>query len=151
VVQQPFPQPQPQRRGVPIWAWIIGGCGVALVLGLVLLVIGGIILARSFQAGGLTCLPKDFPVYPGATYQNVRTNVGTGGSSCIVTLDAGASSTDVTAYYQQHLASGSWKATGYDPSQGVLRFGRTDNARATGRVAFLGHGTRTQVDIEYDH
>jgi len=95
--------------------------------------------------------PKDFPIYAGASYQNVRTFVGTGGNTCTVTLDVVASSTDVTAYYQEHLSSGSWKVKGYDAGQGVLGFGRTDNARTSGTVTFLGHGTRTEVDIQYEY
>ena len=150
MVAQPFAQP-PQRRGVPIWAWVVGGCGAVVVLGLVLAVVGGLALARSFQSGGLSCLPKDFPVYAGASYQNVRTFVGTGGSTCTVTLDVAASSSDVTAYYEQHLNSGSWKVKGYDAGQGVLGFARSDNPKASGTVTFLGHGTRTQVDVQYDY
>jgi hypothetical protein len=149
VIAQPFAEPPPQRQ-VPVWAWIIGGCGILVVLGLVVVVVGFFLVASSFQSGRLTCLPIDFPIYPGATYQNVRTNVGTSGSSCTVTLDVAASSSDVTSYYQQHFTSGSWKTTGYDATQGVLRFGRTDNPKAAGTITFLGHGTQTQVDIQYN-
>jgi hypothetical protein len=150
VVEQPF-APLPRRRRVPVWAWVVGGCGAILVLSLVLVVVGAFVLARNFQSGGLSCLPKDFPVYAGASYQNVRTFVGTGGSSCTVTLDVAAPSSNVTAYYEQHLNSGSWKVKGYDAGQGVLGFGRSDNPRASGTVTFLGHGTRTQVDVQYDY
>jgi len=50
---EPVAQPPAPRRRVPVYAWILGGCGVVLVLGAALAVVGFFIVAGNFQAGGL--------------------------------------------------------------------------------------------------
>jgi hypothetical protein len=133
-----------------VWALVLGGCGVALVLVAGLSILAAISFFHNFQAGRYSCLPADFPIYPGASYQRVNSFVGTGGNQCQVVLDATASSGDVEDYYQGHLGTGKWKILGYDANQGVLSFGRSDSTRVHGTIGFLGHGSHTQLDIEVD-
>jgi hypothetical protein len=120
------------------------------VLVAVLVVVGAFGFIHNFQAGKYSCLPKDFPVYPGASYQSVNSIVGTGGSQCKVGLDATASIAQVQDYYQTQLGSGGWKVLGNDGNQGVLSFGREDSTGIRGTVAFLAHGAHTTVEIELD-
>lgn len=123
---------------------------MALVLVIGLAVLGTVFFTRNFEAGKYSCLPSDFPVYPGASYQGVHNVVGTGGSVCSVTVDTAATASQAQDYYQTRLAAGNWKVTGYDASQGVMSFDRPDSARVHGTIAFLSHGTRTQLNIELD-
>ena len=129
---------------------MVGGCLGALLLVAGLAAVGSYFFMRNFSAGRYSCLPSDFPVYPGASYQGVNTFVGTGGNRCRVVLDATASASEVQDYYQTQLATGRWKVAGYDTNQGVLSFTRSDSSRVRGTVGFLSHGAHTEIDIEVD-
>jgi hypothetical protein len=142
------PSPAPKRR-IPVWAWVVGGCAGLLLLGAAVAVIGFFVFVYRFQSGGLSCLPKDFPAYPGGTYTSLDTSSGTGGSGCTMTYDVAASRGDVITYYRQHLDSSRWQTNGYNAEQGVLTYARTDDPKATGTVTFHTHGTGTEVDIQY--
>ena len=76
-----------------------------LVLGVVGVVAGGKVLVDRFQHGAFTCLPSDFPHYPGATVSSESTYTGTKGSECRMTFDSNDPVTSVGPYYQSHLNS----------------------------------------------
>jgi hypothetical protein len=133
--------------------WVAGGCALLLVLGVVGGIAGVISLANSFQRGGLSCLPSDFPKYPGVTVQNQRTYVGTGvppgdTRSCNIALQSNDDVATVTAFYSEQLHNGDWKVTNFDRSSGQIKFQRVSRPLTIGTVELLGRGQHTEIRIE---
>src|SRR6202162_5402623 len=109
--------PVARRSRVWIW-WVAGGCALLLVLAVVGGAIGITSLVNSFQHGGLTCLPSDFPKYPGTTVVNEQTFYGGGvapgdSKSCRMTLDSSDNVATVTAYFRDNLNGGDWNVVPY--------------------------------------
>lgn len=148
--------PQPSRRGSRRWIWwVAGGCVVLLILGIGGAAFGIVSLVRSFESGGLSCLPSDFPHYPGATVTRDYSYVGTGVASgdsheCQESLDSNDDVTTVTAFYTSHLNSGDWKVTGTDPSNGQIQFTRVSRGQTVGVIDLLGRGQHTVIEIKLD-
>jgi hypothetical protein len=144
--------PAARRSRVWIW-WVAGGCALVLVLAVVGGAIGIASLVNTFQHGGLTCLPSDFPKYPGATVINENTYVGTGvapgdSKSCRMTLDSNDDVATVTAFYNQKLNSGDWKVVSYSDASGRIQFQRASRPLTVGTVDLLGRGTGTEIRID---
>jgi hypothetical protein len=148
--------PQAARRSSHTWIWwVAGGCAVLLVIGLVGAGVGVYNLVNSFQHGGFSCLPSDFPSYPGATVASENTYVGTGltpGDSkrCRMILESNDDSTTVSAFYNEKLSSGDWKVTAYVASIGQIQFQRVSRPQTIGTVDFLGRGQHTEIHIQLD-
>lgn len=124
---------------------------------LVLAIVGGAIgivsLVNSFQHGGLTCLPSDFPTYSGATVVNENSFYGTGVApgdtkSCRMTLDSSDDVATVTAFYNQKLNSGDWKVSSFNDSSGQIQFERVSRPLTVGTVELLGRGTGSEIRID---
>jgi hypothetical protein len=124
---------------------------------LVLAIVGGAIgivsLVNSFQHGGLTCLPSDFPTYSGATVVNENSFYGTGVApgdtkSCRMTLDSSDDVATVTAFYNQKLNSGDWKVISFNDSSGQIQFERVSRPLTVGTVELLGRGTGSEIRID---
>lgn len=150
----PYAPAAPRRSHTWIW-WVAGGCAVLLVLGLVGAGIGVYNLVNSFQHGGFTCLPSDFPAYPGATVVSENTSFGTGvapgdSRSCRMVLESNDDSATVTAFYNEKLSSGDWKVVAYVASVGQIQFQRTSRPETVGTIDFLGRGQRTEIHIQLD-
>ena len=112
-------------------------------------------LVHSVQQGNFSCLPSDFPRYPGATVTRDYTYFGTGvapGDSreCQESLSSSDDVATVTAFYMSHLNSGDWKVTANDTSNGVISFGRQSKAKNVGAVQLLGRGNHTVIQIKFD-
>ncbi len=76
VAQPAMQRPRPGSRS---WiAWLAGGCALLLLVGVAAGIWGATALVRSVQSGGFSCLPSDFPKYPGATVARGYTYYGTG-------------------------------------------------------------------------
>jgi hypothetical protein len=143
------------RRSKPwIW-WVAGGCALVLVLAIVGGAIGIASLVNSFQHGGLTCLPSDFPKYPGTTVVNEQTFYGGGvapgdSKSCRMTLDSSDNVATVTAYFRDKLNSGDWKVASYSDSSGQIQFQRVSRPLTVGTVELLGRGSSSEINITLD-
>lgn len=112
-------------------------------------------LVNAVQHGGLTCLPSDFPTYPGATVAYERTFYGTGvapgdSKSCRMTLDSSDNVATVTAFYRDRLESGDWKVVAYDDSSGRIQFQRVSRPLTVGTVELLGRGSSSEIEITLD-
>jgi hypothetical protein len=134
---------------------LAGGCALLLVLAVVGGAVGITSLVNSFQHGGFSCLPSDFPSYPGATVTNVNSSFGTGvapgdSKSCRVTLASNDDVAAVTAFYEQKLGSGDWKVTAFVSSTGEVRFQRVSRPATVGIVDLLGRGQQTEIQINLD-
>ncbi len=90
------------------------GCIVVIVLAIAGLSLGANSLISRLQHGGFSCLPSDFPVYPGATYaqENFNLNAGaptpTPGNTCQMVFESNDSAGTVLDFYQSRLDSGGW-------------------------------------------
>jgi hypothetical protein len=143
-----------RRSRAWIW-WVAGGCALVLVLAIVGGAVGIASLVNSFQHGGFTCLPSDFPKYPGATLASERTFVGTGvapgdSKSCRMTLDSNDNVATVTAFYRDKLDSGDWKVVAYNDSTGQIQFHRVSRPLTVGTVELLGRGSSSEINITLD-
>jgi predicted component of type VI protein secretion system len=126
---------------------------------LVLAIVGGAIgiasLVNSFQHGGLTCLPSDFPQYSGARVVNEQTFFGTGvapgdSKSCRMTVDSNDNVATVTAYYRDKLSGGDWKVVSYNDASGQIQFQRVSRPLTVGTVELLGRGSSSEIKITLD-
>ena len=148
-------QPMPPRRSNRWVWWLAGGCALLLVIGAIGAGAGIFGLIRNFQSGGFSCLPSDFPSYPGATVSNEVSNLGTGfapgdNKQCRMVLESNDDVTTVTSYYVQHLGSGNWTIAHSDLASGVISFQLRSRPQTVGRVSLLGRGQHTEVQIVLD-
>ena len=137
-----------------IW-WAAGGCALLLLVGIGGVVWGAIALSNAAQHGTLTCLPSDFPSYPGASVSREYTYFGTGVTSgdtkeCQMTLQSSDASSAVHDFYASQLKSGDWTITSDNTQTGVIRFHRVSRAATVGEVLLLGRGQQTQIQIVLD-
>ena len=144
----------PRRSRAWIW-WVAGGCALLLVIGIAGVVIGGASLVNQFQKGGFSCLPSDFPKYPGVSVINQRTNYGTGVApgntkDCQMTMSSNDDVATVSAFYSGQLNSGDWTIVSSDKTIGEIRFRRTSRPASVGVIDLLGRGQHTEIQIRFD-
>ena len=148
------PAVAPRRSRTWVW-WLAGGCALLLVIGLVGGAIGIYSLANRFQQGAFSCLPKDFPAYPGTTVTSENTYVGSNvapsdSRRCQMTLQSGDDVATVTAFYREKLDSGDWKVTAFLSDGGQIQFHRVSRQATFGLVDLLGRGQHTEIRIQLD-
>lgn len=151
VGERPAP-PRPSRAW--IW-WVAGGCLVLVLIVIVGILVSGAALFNSLQRGGLTCLPADFPKYPGATVAGLNTYFGTNvapGDSreCQMTLESNDGVSTVTDFYTGRLDSGDWTITANDTGNGVIRLSRKSRPATVGEIQLFGRGQHTEIQIRFD-
>ncbi|TMC54651.1 MAG: hypothetical protein E6J20_01555 [Chloroflexi bacterium] len=137
-----------------IW-WLAGGCALLLVIGVIGGIYGFVSLVHTFQRGGLSCLPSDFPRYPGASttrdYTYYATNLSPGDTrECQEVLASNDDVATVTDFYAGKLSSGDWKITADDRANGELKFARVSRPLTVGVVDMLGRGQHTVIQIKLD-
>jgi len=134
------------RRGSLAWLWwLIGGCAVLIVIAIVVGILGLSSLVRNFTSGGYSCLPSDFPVYPGASVTAENETVGTS-TVCRMTYASSDDAGTVTDWYSSHLGEGDWQDS-VDSSTGVITFHQVSGGNASGEVQLLGAGQHTNIEI----
>ncbi|HEY8841390.1 MAG TPA: hypothetical protein VIO80_12255 [Candidatus Dormibacteraeota bacterium] len=148
------PMPPPRRSRGWIW-WVVGGCGVLLVLGAIGAGFGVYSLVTKFQQGGFSCLPSDFPNYPGTSVVSENTKIGAGISTgdstrCTIVLDSNDDVATVTTYYMEHLNGGDWTIVSSDSANGVIDFQLKSRPQTVGTVTLLGRGQHSEIDIQLD-
>ena len=148
-------QPMPPRRSNRWVWWLAGGCALLLVIGAIGAGAAIFGLIRNFQGGGFSCLPSDFPSYPGATVSSEVSNLGTGFApgdhkECRMVLESNDDVNTVTSYYVQHLGSGNWTITHSDVASGVISFQLRSRPQTVGTVSLLARGQHTEVQIVLD-
>lgn len=144
------PLPAAPRTFKWVW-WLAGGCAVLVVIVVIAGVLGLSSLVNSFQHGGFSCLPSDFPSYPGATVANENTYVGTGVPAgdtkrCTMILESNDDVNTVTSWYSSNLNSGDWTAS-TDTAAGTIQFENRSRTSTTGTVELLGRGQHTEIQI----
>jgi hypothetical protein len=103
-------------------------------------------LGSRFAAGASSsCLPSDFPAYPGAA---IVTSLKAF-SVCTAAFTTRDPSADVIAYFQTQLDQYPWQVTGGSGDQGTVDFGRQDGAKGSGEVSVSQSTRATQIQIVY--
>jgi len=148
------PTPPPRSSRAWIW-WVAGGCVVLLVIAGIGVGFGVYSLVNRFQQGAFSCLPPDFPNYPGASVVNENARVGNefspgDNSRCNMVLNSNDSIATVTSFYQTQLNSGDWTIVSSDSANGVIAFQRKSRPQTVGTVTLLGRGQHSQIDIQLD-
>jgi hypothetical protein len=143
----------PARRISPWW-WVAGGCAAVLVLtiaaGVVVAILGSHALLARFEAGGFSCLPSDFPNYPGAKLADQQYDLNantTPVSFCQMTYRTGDSTDSAQTFYLDRLNTGPWDVTSGTGTQIV--FEATRNHRRHGTVDVTAKDGYTQITIDY--
>jgi len=128
-----------------VW-WLLGGIVVLVGLGIFGSAVAGVVLLDRFQHGSFSCLPADFPHYPGTTVSGESTS----GRECGMTYDSKYSVTLVGPWYQTNLDNGDWKVDSVDYTHGTIAFHRVSRHQTSGTVSFtrLGDGTRIRVVLD---
>jgi len=140
----------PSRSFKWVW-WLAGGCALLVVIALIAGGLGLSSLVNSFEHGGFSCLPSDFPSYPGATVSSENTYVGTGVPAgdtkrCSMVLESNDDATTVTSWYSSNLNSGDWSASS-DSASGTVRFENRSRPSTNGTIELLGRGQHTEIRI----
>lgn len=149
-------QPPARPRSSRAWIWWVGGgCLVLVLIVVVAILVSGAALINSLQRGDLTCLPADFPKYPGATVAGVHTYFGTNvapGDShdCQMTLESNDDVSTVTDFYAGRLDSGDWTVTANDTGNGIIRLRRRSRPATVGEIQLFGRGQHTEIQIRFD-
>ncbi len=115
--------------------------------------VGGVALVRTFQGGGFSCLPSDFPSYPGAAVASEHTYTGPevapgDSKSCLMTVDTNDNMPKVESFYAEKLSNGDWKVIAH--TLGEIRFQRVSRPASIGLVQLQVIGRQTEITIQFD-
>jgi hypothetical protein len=140
----------PRRSFAWVW-WLAGGCAVLVVIAVIAGVLGLSALVTNLERGAFSCLPSDFPSYPGATVSSENTYVGTGMPAgdtkrCTMVLESDDDVNTVRSWYSSSLNSGDWSASADAPS-GTVQFESRTTPSTNGTVELLGRGQHTEIRI----
>lgn len=141
--------PPPRRSRGWIW-WLMGGCAVLLVLGAIGTGFGIYALVTKFQQGAFSCLPSDFPNYPGASVVNQHMTVAGGTRQCTMVLESNDNVDAVVSFYVRNLSTGDWNIVSSEISNGPITFERKARPQTTGSVSVATQGQHTEIDIQLD-
>lgn len=147
---------QPVRRARRAWIWwLAGGCLVLVVVGIVGVAFTVANLVNAVKRGAYSCLPSDFPTYPGASvtgdYTYYGTNVAPGDThECQMGFTSQDDATTVTAFYKSRLSSGSWTIISNDTANGRIAFRSSSRAATVGTVQLFGQGQHTVIQVRLD-
>ena len=130
--------------------WLLAGClTVLLVTGAG---VGFAIYSRvqGFLHGTYTCLPTDFPRYPGSANaeQTYELNGAYPGNTCHVVLESNDDVATVTAFYESKLNTGAWQVTSSAGQGGKITFQPAKSAAPFGTVQVLVSSTHTEITID---
>ena len=105
-----------------------------------------IALASQIQVGAGTCLPADFPTYPGASTSSEFAFKGNP-PDCVMVVHTNASQLTAVQFYESALNSGDWKVASVSAGTGTMTFHRRSRAQAAGTISFVGHTNGTNIYI----
>lgn len=145
-------QPDGARgRRSRVWLWTLGGCSTVLVLALAGAGLWVYSLVQGFEHGSNTCLPAEFPRYPGATYVEFTYELnGTyPGNTCDVVLETNDAVDTVVGFYGTKLNTGAWQVTsrGNPPDQVTFQAASSFAPFGTVKVA-VKTSARTDITID---
>jgi len=144
-------QPQrPARRRSRVWVWLPVGCLTVLLLTGAGVGYGMYSWVQGFLHGTVTCLPSDFPRYPGAVYadQTYELNGAYPGNTCHVVLESNDDVATVTAFYESKLNTGAWQVTSSGTQSGQVTFQPARSDAPFGTVQVGVSSTHTEITID---
>jgi hypothetical protein len=151
----PGASPMPPRRSSrsSIW-WVAGGCVALLVIGGVAVGFGAYSIVNRFHHGGFSCLPSDFPSYPGASVVSENIKVGANlypgdNTECRMVLQSDDNVDTVANFYRQNLGTGDWTILTY-LYEGAFSFQRNSRRQTMGTIYVDAKGQHTQMEIYYN-
>lgn len=129
---------------------MLAGCAVVLLLAGAGAGYAIYSIVQGIKSGSASCLPSDFPKYPGSTYadESFGLNDGYPGFSCRVVLESNDDINAVTGFYLSKLSSGSWQVTLSGNPPGTIDFQPAKNATPFGTVQVATASTHTEITIE---
>ncbi len=103
-------------------------------------------LASQVYIGAGSCVPADFPTYPGAS---VSSEIATTGDTpdCFMVLRTTDSQLTAVQFYRSRLATGDWRVTAVSSSTGTVTFERTSTSQTAGSVSFVAHADSTNIYV----
>ena len=98
-----------------------------------------------------TCLPLNFPRYPGAKFGGQNAGQSGVGYACHIVFVSNDSVAAVTAFYKRELNTGNWHVT--SSGSGVVGFSLKNgkSTRASGTVAIALNGDLAEVTVDAYH
>jgi len=95
-----------------------------------------------------TCLPLNFPIYPGAKFGGQNRKVGGESNACNVVFVSNNSVASVTAFYTRELNTGNWQLTSSGAGQVGFRLKNGKMTVRSGTVAVAVGGDRTEIRVD---
>jgi hypothetical protein len=95
-----------------------------------------------------TCLPLNFPMYPGAKFGGENREAGGGTNACHVVFVSNDSVAAVTAFYKRELNTGNWQISSSGAGQIGFRLKKGKMTVAFGTVAIAIGGDRTEIKVD---
>jgi len=147
------------RRGSLRWSWLVAGGCVWLLVVSVMLAVLAVHAAQVVKSSYTSCLPHDFPAYPGAHLRSNFDSVGFGvpegdSHACHQTLESSDSVAKVDEFYASHLDSGDWKLVHNFAPDGPIVFQRISRPLTSGTIQFgpiqLFGGVGAKIQIILD-
>ena len=111
---------------------------------------GIVSLVHGFQNGAFSCLPSDFPRYPGSTVSAETTTTGGNRRECRMSFESVDAVTTVGPYFQSRLDSGDWTVISVDHARGTIKFSRVSTFDVFGSVELFKVGTGTRIAVILD-
>ena len=142
-------QPSVRRRS-SVLAWGLAGCATTLVLATVGVSYWAHSLVDGFRSGSNTCLPSDFPTYPGAVQREwtFELNGTYPGNTCHFVFESNDDVETITAFYESKLNSGNSRVTTSGKPAGQINFQLGSEAWPFGTVNVAVGKTRTEITID---
>jgi hypothetical protein len=130
--------------------WVLAGCSTVVVLTAAGVAYGIYSFVQGVEHGSRTCLPSDFPTYPGAVYAEFTYDLNGAypGNTCHVVLQSSDDVAAVAAFYQSKLNTGAWRVTPSGNQAGTLTFQPTGSTVPFGTVQVTFGNTRTEITID---
>ena len=136
-----------------VW-WLAGGC--TLIIALIVVVViagagfGAFSLYHRFLGGGFSCLPSDFPAYPGATYagETYDLNGPSPGNACKMVYASNDSVGTVFDFYASRLNKGDWRVVSSDGTAGQIAFASPKKAATNGTVSITTRGSQSVITVQ---
>jgi hypothetical protein len=133
-----------------LWLWVLAGCSTVIVLTAVGAGYGIYSFVQGVKNGSNTCLPSDFPRYPGAAYARFayELNGAYPGNTCHAVFESNDDVATVTAFYQSKLNTGAWHITPIGNQAGRVNFQPAKSAVPFGTVQVAAGNTHTEITID---
>lgn len=130
--------------------WVLAGCSTVVVLTVAGVGYGIYSFVLGVKNGSNTCLPSDFPRYPGAVYARFSFDLnGTyPGNTCQAVFESNDDLATVTAFYQSKLNTGDWQDISSDIQTDKVNFQPAKSETPFGTVQVAVSGTHTEITID---